>query len=591
LKRFSAFAVLALVVLAVTHLPAFADDPVTKQDVSDAKSAGDTAWMLVATGLVLLMVPGLALFYCGMVRRKNVLGTMMQSMVALGIVGIQWVLIGYCLAFGSSQGGWIGWDTNLLGLQWPGLIEWKDGTWVHRTFPGTNIPILLHCMYQGMFAIITPALISGALAERIKFGPYCLFVLLWSTVVYAPLAHWVWAVDGSGSPAGWLGSNAKVGAIDFAGGTVVHIAAGFSALAAILVLRRRIGYPEHAMHPNSMVLTLIGAGLLWFGWFGFNGGSALGSNGLAAAALGASQIAAAAAALSWMIAEWCHKGKPTALGFASGLVAGLVAITPASGFVMPWQALIIGILAGLVCYGMVCLKPLLKYDDSLDAFGVHGIGGFLGAVLTGVFCTKIYWTAGSGAKLTDPMGTMVDGSERFSQIGAQFLAASVAAVVAFVGTAVLVKVIDLVWGFCLEPREESAGLDQVAHGEVGFDFGPTLDAAMERPAPEPRPASVPPDGQPRFTVLVDGVDDDKLIHVWSELCQAGARPPEPEFLAVYPYLTTVQGNRFRFRGGNPAALRDNLLKLFQKHLNVPLHAYLDTERTHSNGQSRVPVLT
>src|SRR6059058_1082046 len=227
LKRFSAVAACALVALAVTVVPALAGDPVptvaTTKDVKDAadaaKANGDTAWMLASTGLVLLMVPGLALFYAGMVRRKNVLGTMMQSMVALGIVGIQWVLIGYCLAFGTSQGGWIGWDVNLLGLQWNGLIEEKGGVWSHRTFPGTNIPILLHCMYQGMFAIITPALISGALAERIKFGPYCLFVLLWSTFVYAPLAHWVWAVDTEGNPVGWLG---KLGALDFAGGTVVQ---------------------------------------------------------------------------------------------------------------------------------------------------------------------------------------------------------------------------------------------------------------------------------------------------------------------------------------------------------------------------------
>src|SRR5437868_15370158 len=329
--------------------------------------------MLVATGLVLLMVPGLALFYGGMVRRKNVLGTMMHSMVALAIIGIQWVLFGYCLAFGKSQGGFIGWDSDLLGL-----FNVRSSA----VFPNTHIPVLVHCMYQGMFAIITPALISGAFAERIRFGPYCLFILLWATFVYDPLAHWVWAVNDKGDPAGWLG---KMGALDFAGGTVVHIAAGLSGLAAILVLRKRIGYPEHAIHPNSMVLTLLGAGLLWFGWFGFNGGSALASNGLAGAALGASQVAAAGAALSWMLAEWIHRGKPTALGLASGLVAGLVAVTPASGFVTPAAALVIGVLAGVVCYTVVCCKPLLKYDDSLDAFGVHGVGGFLGALLTGVF--------------------------------------------------------------------------------------------------------------------------------------------------------------------------------------------------------------
>src|SRR5262245_31279452 len=319
--------------------------------------------MLVSTGLVMFMVPGLALFYGGIVRRKNVLGTMMQSMVALGLIGVLWVLVGYSLAFGTTWKGYIGWNEDYLGLQ---------GVLSDKVFPGTKIPIFVHCMYQGMFAIITPALISGALAERIRFGPFCLFILLWSTLVYAPLAHWVWAIDARGNPVGWLGA---LGALDFAGGTVVHVAAGVSGLAAILALRKRIGYPEHAMHPSSMVLTLLGAGLLWFGWFGFNGGSALGSNGLAGAALTATQVAAAAAALSWLLVEWWHRGKPTALGFATGLVAGLVAITPASGFVAPLSAIVIGLLAGLVCYAAVFLKPRLKYDDSLDAFGVHGIGG------------------------------------------------------------------------------------------------------------------------------------------------------------------------------------------------------------------------
>src|SRR5713101_6076841 len=306
-------------------------DPVTQQQLKDAKTEaaknGDTAWMLTSTGLVLLMVPGLALFYGGMVRRKNVLGTMMHSMVALAIVGIQWVVFGYALAFGTVHNGWIGWNDAYVGL---------NGVLSNEPFPGTNIPIFVHCMYQGMFAIITPALISGAVGERIRFGPYCLFIFLWAVLVYDPLAHWVWAVDSQGQAAGWLG---KMNALDFAGGTVVHVAAGLSGLAAILILRKRIGYPEHAMHPNSMVLTLTGAGLLWFGWFGFNGGSALGSNGLAGSALGASQVAAAAAALGWVLVEWLHKGKPTALGLASGIVAGLVAVTPASGYVYVWGGL------------------------------------------------------------------------------------------------------------------------------------------------------------------------------------------------------------------------------------------------------------
>jgi ammonium transporter len=578
-----------LLVLALTASPAFADPPAKPATTDDVKAAqeaatqsGDIAWMLISTGLVLFMVPGLAMFYGGMVRRKNVLGTMMHSMVAIGIVGIYWVLIGYSLAFGHSLGGWIGWSPDLIGLN--GILEFKDGVWQHRTFPGTKLPILLHCMYQGMFAIITPALISGALAERIRFGPYCLFLLLWSTLVYSPLAHWVWAVDEKGNPAGWLG---KMGALDFAGGTVVHIAAGLSGLAAILVLRKREGYPEHAMHPNSMVITLLGAGFLWVGWFGFNGGSALASNGLAASALAASQVAAAGAALSWMVAEWCHKGKPTALGLASGLVAGLVAVTPASGFVTPAGALVIGALAGVVCYTVVCCKPLLKYDDSLDAFGVHGVGGFLGAFLTGVFADVALYKAGAGlAEGEQPNGALTVGklvldggatSGRMEQIAVQLLAALVTVVLAFVASLVLVKLVDvLCGGFCLSADKESEGLDRAMHGEVGFDFGPAIDVAPERALPEPRPAMVPPDGQERFTVLVDGADDDKLIQVWSALCQTGPQPPEAEFLAVYPYLTTVQGNRFRFRGGDPSLLRDNLARLFQKHLGGHLRTYLET---------------
>ncbi|HEY7328286.1 MAG TPA: ammonium transporter [Gemmataceae bacterium] len=504
--------------------------------------------MLASTGLVMLMTPGLALFYGGMVRRKNVLGTMMHSMVALAIIGIQWVLFGYALAFGDTHNGWIGWNPNFLGLQ---------GVASKAVFPGTHIPIFVHCMYQGMFAIITPALISGALAERIKFGPYCLFLLLWGTLVYAPLAHWVWAVKAAPTAEnpdaieaiGWLG---KMGALDFAGGTVVHIAAGLSGLAAILVLRKRIGYPEHASHPNSMVLTLTGAGLLWFGWFGFNGGSALAANQLAGSALTATQIAAAAAALSWMLAEWIHRGKPTALGLASGLVAGLVAVTPASGYVTPLGGLIIGLLAGVVCYAIVCMKPFFKYDDSLDAFGVHGVGGFLGAVLTGLLCTKAINDAGADASL--------------DQFKTQLLAASVAVVFAFCVTLVLVKVIDSIWGFCLEPQTEIEGLDRTQHGEVGFDAGTAYEQVPETPPAEPRPATVPPNGKGRFTVVLDGTSPRELLHTWSELCQAGPQPAPAEFRAVYPFVTTIEGNRFHFRGGDPGTLSSTLTRLFESRL-------------------------
>jgi Amt family ammonium transporter len=570
LKRFAP--VLAITAILVAFQSAAFADPPSPSPPAPAPTAkppldsGDTAWMLVSTGLVFLMVPGLALFYGGMVRRKNVLGTMMHSMVALGIIGIEWVVFGYAFAFGKSQGGFIGWDIHYLLLQ---------GVSPSTPFPGTSIPIYVHCMYQGMFAIITPALISGAIAERVKFGPYCLFIFLWGALVYVPLAHWVWAVDANGDPAGWLGNIGLVipawsqsqppkGALDFAGGTVVHIAAGMSGLAAISVLRKRIGYPEHAMHPNSMVLTLTGAGLLWFGWFGFNGGSALHSNGQASSALTASQVAAAAAALSWLFAEWLHKGKPTALGFASGLVAGLVAITPASGFVSPKSALVIGALAGVVCYGAVCLKPILKYDDSLDAFGVHAVGGFLGAVLTGVFASKvIVQNALLADKATIDGGLVPDGNSM--QVLIQLIAALTAVFYTFVFTVVLVKGIDLAFGFTLAPKAETEGLDRSEHGEVGFDLGPALESAPERPALEPRPATVPPDGKRHFTVVVDGPSKADLIRAWSEMCQAGA-PPSDDLRAIYPFVTTVQGNRFRFRGGDPTKLPEAMKRLFQSRL-------------------------
>jgi Amt family ammonium transporter len=513
--------------------------------------------MLVSTGLVLLMTPGLALFYGGMVRRKNVLGTMMHSMVALAIIGIQWVLFGYSLAFGTTQGGLIGWDSDFLGLH---------NVLSDRLFPATSIPIYVHCMYQGMFAIITPALISGAFAERIRFGPYCMFVFLWATFVYDPLAHWVWAVNQNGDPVGWLGA---MGALDFAGGTVVHIAAGLSGLAAILVLRKRIGYPEFAIHPNGMVLTLVGAGLLWFGWFGFNGGSALHSNGQAGAALTASQVAAAAAALSWILVEWLHRGKPTALGFASGVVAGLVAVTPASGFVTPLGGLIVGIAAGVVCYIAVSVKPFLKYDDSLDAFGVHGVGGFLGAVLAGFLASEVLVRAGSGSGL--PAVTM-------PRPLVQLIAASIAVAYAFVVSLILVKIIDLTWGFCLDSKGENEGLDRTEHGEVGFDLSLATEMVHVGESTEPRAARVPPGQAKRFSIVVDGVRNGELMHIWSELCKPGATPPEPEFKTIYPNVTTVQGGRFRFRGGDPELMRESLQQLFRKRMGaVPLRAHVESQ--------------
>jgi ammonium transporter len=419
-------------------------------------------------------------------------------------------------------------------------------------------------LYQGMFAIITPALISGALAERIRFKPYCIFLILWVTFVYCPLAHWLWAqnwwtdIPGAerGTKAiGWLGAT---GALDFAGGTVVHVAAGFSGLAAIVVLRKRLGYPEHVFHPNSMVLTLTGAGLLWFGWFGFNGGSGLGigfsdKSVLAVSAFAATQVAAAGAGLSWMLAEWLHRGKPTALGLASGVVAGLVAITPASGFVYPAGGLAIGLISGVVCYLAVSLKPLLKYDDSLDAFGVHGVGGFLGAVLTGVFCYKVVNETGANGLTAGNPG----------QVLVQLFAAMISAIFSLVLSLVLVKLIDVVLGFTTDARAETEGLDRTEHGEVGFDLGQAMEVAPAAAATAPRPARVPPNGVQRFSVIVDGVPNGDLMHAWSNLCQPKNVPPSPDFKAVYPFVTTVRGNRFHFRGGDPREMRDHLQKLFQ----------------------------
>jgi Amt family ammonium transporter len=313
-----------------------------------------------------------------------------------------------------------------------------------------------------------------------------------------------------------------------------------------------------------MVLTLLGAGLLWFGWFGFNGGSALGSGALAGMALTATQIGAAGAGLSWMFFEWLHRGKPTALGLASGVVAGLVAVTPAAGYVVPLGALFIGLIAGLVCYAAVVLKPKLGYDDSLDAFGIHGVGGFLGALLTGLLANDIAWQQANGYKAPVPLGNLTEHGVA-AQFGAQFVAALAAAGYAFVVTLVLVKVLDLTWGFTTDAKEENEGLDRTQHGEVGFDLGPALQE-IPAPAAEPRPATVPPDGRRHFSVVVEGAAPQELMHVWSQLCQAGATPP-PEFRNVYAHMTTVQGNRFRFRGGDPNAVRDALQRLFQERLS------------------------
>ncbi len=403
---------------------------------------GDTAWLLISTALVMLMTPGLALFYGGMVRQKNVLGTLMQSFIALGIVTVQWVLIGYSIAFGPDIGHLIG------GLQWAGLQG--VGLEPNPDYAAT-VPHQAFMIFQMMFAVITPALITGAFAERFKFSTYLVFVLLWSTLVYAPLAHWVWGVGG------WIHN---LGALDFAGGLVVHISSGVSALAAVLIVGKRKGHGHDYMPPHNMTMTLTGAAILWFGWFGFNGGSAVASGALAASAFVVTHIAAASAAVSWIMIEWARRGKPTLLGAASGCVAGLVAITPASGFVGPLPALLIGLGAGVLCYYGVNVKNRFGFDDSLDAVGVHGVGGTFGALATGLFASKAINPAGAdGLFFGNP-----------SLLGIQATSILAAVVFAFGMTWIILKALDITMGLRVNPEQELEGLDLSQHGESGYTF-------------------------------------------------------------------------------------------------------------------------
>ena len=339
--------------------------------------SGDTAFVLLSAALVMLMTPGLAMFYGGMVRRKNVLGTLMHSFVAIALVSVQWVLIGYSLSFGPDINGIIG------SLAWAGLNG--VGITPNPDYAAT-IPHMAFMIYQAMFAVITPALIAGAFAERMKFSAFLVFTLLWTTIVYDPVAHWVWGTGG------WL---KDLGTLDFAGGIVVHITSGISALAAALIIGKRKGYLRETMQPHNLPMTVLGAGLLWFGWFGFNAGSALSSGGLSTMAFVATHIAAVSATLIWVLIEWLHRGRPTMFGAATGSIAGLATITPASGFVGPMPALVIGLMAGAVCYVSLNMKSKLGYDDSLDAFGVHGVGGILGTLGAGLFAEKLINPAGA----------------------------------------------------------------------------------------------------------------------------------------------------------------------------------------------------
>ncbi len=425
-----------------------------EQDVADARSAGDNAWMLMSAALVLMMTgPGLALFYGGLVRKKNVLATMMQSFAMMAIVTLLWGLVCYSLAFGAGN-SFIGGLHNVF-LRGVGAHPDPDYA--------ATIPLQTFMIYQLMFAIITPALITGAFAERMKFSAMALFMVLWSLFVYAPMAHMVWGKGGL--------LNASLGGrfptLDFAGGTVVHVTSGVSALVCALYLRPRIGYPKQPMPPHSVVLSFIGACLLWVGWFGFNAGSALSAGSLATSAFVATHFGAAAAVVGWSAAEWWRNGKPSALGAISGAVAGLVAITPAAGFVSPMSAIAIGLLAGIFCYLMVTkVKNLFRYDDSLDAFGVHGAGGTLGAILTGVFASSAVNPIFKDAQGNTMASGLLEGNAH--QLLNQLVGVAIAWVLAVVGTLVILKIVDLVVGLRVTEDQEMQGLDLSLHGEEGY---------------------------------------------------------------------------------------------------------------------------
>ncbi len=401
-------------------------------------NGGDTAWVLTATALVMLMTPGLALFYGGLVRRKNVLSILMQCMFILGLVSVTWVLVGYTLAFGKDVNGWgvIG-NLDNIGLKDVGVT------------PGpyaATIPATAFALFQMMFAIITPALIIGAFAERKRFKAFVLFALLWSLLVYSPICHWVWG-DG-----GWL---KNLGVLDYAGGTVVHISSGVAALVAALVLGPRVRRESERFEPHDVRLTVIGAGILWFGWFGFNGGSALAADGHAVNAVLVTNTAAGMGALTWMTMSWLHKGSPSVIGAVSGAIAGEVGITPASGFVDPSSAIVIGFIAGVVCYGAILLRERLKVDDALDVWAVHGVGGTLGVLLTGVLATTAVNTVGRG---------WIDGN--FGQVGIQLVAIVAVWVYSAVATFAILKVVDVAVGLRVGEAEEEAGLDVSQHGET-----------------------------------------------------------------------------------------------------------------------------
>jgi Amt family ammonium transporter len=401
---------------------------------------GDTAWVLVSSAFVLAMLmPGLALFYGGLVRTKNVLGTIMQSVMILSVVSLLWILFGYSLAFGPDKGGVIG------GLEWVGLSG--VGSEPHPVY-GPTIPHQAFMLFQLMFAAIAPALITGAFAERKRFTSVILFAALWSVFVYVPLAHWIWG-------GGWL---AKLGALDFAGGAVIHISSGAAALVCAIVLGKRRGYGTDYMAPHNLPMTLLGTGFLWFGWFGFNGGSALGANGIAVSAIIATHAAAAMGAIAWCGAEWAHRGKPTVLGVASGAVAGLATVTPAAGYIAPMSAIAIGLVAGMTCYAAIVWKGRFGYDDSLDVVGIHGVGGVIGILATGLFASKVVNPGGADGLFFGNPGLF----------GIQLLVAAVTTIFSIIGTFVILKLVDSMTGLRVSSEEEATGLDLSQHNERAY---------------------------------------------------------------------------------------------------------------------------
>ena len=425
---------------------------------------GDNAWMLTSSALVLMMTgPGLALFYSGLVRKKNVLSVMMQCVYLMCLMTVLWALYGYTLAFGGTR-AWFG-DFRYLAMS-GAQATWLNGKSFIPMFPDSTLPVMTHMLFQGMFIVITPALICGAFAERMKFSAMVLFMILWATVVYCPLAHWVWGGGvlqfGSKHANGlFLG-----GALDFAGGTVVHVSSGVSALVCALVLGKRIGFGRQPMPPHNLTFTAIGAAMLWVGWFGFNAGSAMAANGVASSAFTATHFAAAAAGLTWATLEWVLRGKPTVLGTCSGVVAGLVCITPAAGYVTPMPALLMGVAVGVVCYwSCTKLKSRLGYDDSLDAFGIHGVGGTLGALLTGVFATRV-----TGATESIAQGARLGLFEGGTLLAGQIVAVIVTWVLAAAATFLILKLVDAVIGLRVSADDEVQGLDLTQHGEEGYIF-------------------------------------------------------------------------------------------------------------------------